>query len=328
MAPSAKRKPRPPKREPFVLAGTEVPAGTRRTLEVPLPQLYTHTAIPMPVQVLHGLREGPGLFLTAALHGDELNGIEIIRRVMACLDPGQIRGTVLAVPVVNVFGLITQSRYLPDRRDLNRSFPGSAKGSLAARLAHTVRQEIIQQCTHGIDLHTAGMNRTNLPQIRANFDDPETRKCAKAFGAPVIVNSVARDGSLREAAVASGVHVLVYEAGEPLRFNDDAIETGVSGVLRVMTALGMRIGRSRVPGKPHIEVRVSKWIRARRSGILRLSVAVGEHVRKGQTIGVISDSFEDNKVLVKSPWAGIVIGQTVNPLVYRGDAVAHVGIRE
>jgi hypothetical protein len=328
MAPSKKRKPKTAKREPFVLSGVEVPAGERRTVEVPLPQLYTHTAIPMPVQVLHGQEEGPCLFLTAALHGDEINGMEIIRRVVDRLDPARIRGTVLAVPVVNVFGLITQSRYLPDRRDLNRSFPGSAKGSLAARLAYTVRREIVRPCTHGIDLHTAGMNRTNLPQVRAEFDDPETRKCAVAFGAPVIVNSAAPEGSLRGAAAASGVHVLVYEAGETLRFNADAIETGVSGVLRVMTILGMRIGRSRILDKPYLEVRSSKWVRARSSGILRLSVAVGEHVRKDQTLGAVSDTFEDNKVSIVSPWTGVVIGQTVNPLVYRGDAVVHVGMLE
>jgi hypothetical protein len=313
-------------RAPFVLSWTEVPSGTRLTVDVPLPQLYTHTAIPMPVQVLHGIQDGPCLFLTAALHGDELNGMEIIRRVVSRLDPERLRGTVLAVPVVNVFGLITQSRYLPDRRDLNRSFPGSASGSLASRLAHTVRHEIIRPCTHGIDFHTAGMNRTNLPQIRANLDDPEARRCAQAFGAPVIVNSAARDGSLREAAASTGVHTLVYEAGEPLRFSEDAIDIGVSGVLRMMTALGMRIGRSRILDKPHLEVSKSKWVRGKRSGILRLSVAVGEHVSKGQMLGTISDSFEENKVSVKSPWAGVVIGQTVNPLVYRGDAVVHVGL--
>lgn len=314
------------RRASFTLNGAEILAGERRTVDVPLPQLYTHTSIPMPVQVLHGLRDGPRLFLTAALHGDELNGLEIIRRVVARLEPRRIRGTVLAVPVVNVFGLITQSRYLPDRRDLNRSFPGSSNGSLASRLAHTVLREIIRPCTHGIDLHTAGMNRTNLPQIRANLADPETRHCAEAFGAPVMVNSAARDGSLREAAAANGVHVLVYEAGEPLRFNDDAIDTGVSGVLRVMAALGMRMGRKRGPDRPCLEARTSKWVRARRSGILRLSVAVGEHVRKGQSLGVISDSFEEHKITVKSPWTGVVIGQTVNPLVYRGDAIVHVGI--
>ncbi len=316
------------KRSPFVLSGVEVQRGERRTVDVPLPQLYTHTAIPMPVQVLHGKKDGPRLFLTAALHGDELNGMEIIRRVVARLDPARIRGTVLAVPVVNMFGLITQSRYLPDRRDLNRSFPGTPNGSLASRLACTVRREIIRSCTHGIDLHTAGMNRTNLPQIRANLDDPETRQCAVAFGASVIINSAVRDGSLRQAAVESGVHVLVYEAGEPLRFNDDAIETGISGVLRVMTVLGMRVGHSRIRRNPRLEVRSSKWIRARRSGILRLSAAVGDHVRKGQAIGQISDSFEESKVVVRSPHTGLVIGQTVNPLVYRGDAIVHVGVPE
>lgn len=328
MAGNAKTSGKSGKRAPFVLSGVEVQRGERRTVDVPLPQLYTHTAIPMPVQVLHGTKDGPRLFLTAALHGDELNGMEIIRRVVARLDPARIRGTVLAVPVVNMFGLITQSRYLPDRRDLNRSFPGSPNGSLASRLACTVRREIIRSCTHGIDLHTAGVNRTNLPQIRANLDDPETRQCAVAFGAPVIVNSAVRDGSLRQAAVESGVHVLVYEAGEPLRFNDDAIETGVSGVLRVMTALGMRIGHSRIRRKPHLEVRTSKWVRARRSGILRLSIGVGDHVRKGQVIGQISDSFEESKVVVRSPHTGLVIGQTVNPLVYRGDAIVHVGVPE
>ncbi|HPB31867.1 MAG TPA: M14 family metallopeptidase, partial [Candidatus Sumerlaeota bacterium] len=276
----------------------------------------------------HGLEDGPRLFMCAALHGDELNGLEIIRRISAELDPGRLKGTVLLAPVVNVYGFITQSRYLPDRRDLNRSFPGSAKGSLAARLAHIFLKEIALKCTHGIDLHTAAFNRFNHPQIRADLSDPETRLCAEAFGAPVIIHSNARDGSLRDAASREGLMVLLYEGGEALRFNHDAVSIGVRGALRVMTLLGMHPG-----GEPMekteggtIEIIRTRWVRARTSGVMRLSVTLGSHIEKGQILGTISDPFNASQNLVKAPCAGIVIGDTNNPLVHRGDAVIHVGI--
>src|SRR5210317_2224879 len=183
--------------------------GKRANVSLPVADLYTSTSLHMPVQVICGRQAGPVLFVSAAIHGDELNGVEIIRRLLRLKALRSIRGTLLAVPIVNVHGFLNQSRYLPDRRDLNRSFPGTEKGSIAARLANVFITEIVSRCTHGIDLHTAAVNRENLPQVRAETDDPEVEAMARAFGLPVIVNSSVIDGSLRSAAGDLGVKVLV-----------------------------------------------------------------------------------------------------------------------
>lgn len=307
---------------------TPINRGERRTIDVPLPRLYTHGELAMPVQVVRGEKPGPRLLLSAVLHGDELNGIEIIRRVLANIDIAKLKGAVVAAPVVNVYGLINQSRYLPDRRDLNRCFPGSTRGSLAARLAYLFLNQVASPCSHAIDLHTAATNRINLPQIRADLTDPGTRECALAFGAPVALHSTTRDGSFREAAGKEGLKVLVYEAGEPLRFNDDAIVTGVRGIDRVMRHLKMlprRKGRSRARGEI-AEVRRSTWVRARRSGVLRLQVELGDTLKSGQILGIVSDPMDEKRSRLLSPGEGVVIGHAINPLVHRGDAVVHVGV--
>jgi predicted deacylase len=222
-----------------------VPPGSAVRLDLPVARLFTGGWLSLPVTALHGSRQlsdgrpGPRLWLDAAIHGDELNGMEIIRRVLAVLDPTRLAGVVIAVPVVNVFGFVQQTRYLPDRRDLNRSFPGSSRGSMAARLAHLFVEQVVEKCQYGIDLHTGSQHRTNLPQIRAHLADPETRRIAEAFAAPMMYTAAEIPGSLRAAARRRGVHLLVYEAGEPLRFDEAGIRTGVDGVLRVLAALGM-----------------------------------------------------------------------------------------
>ena len=203
--------------EELRINGENVLPGSSVTLELPLPELYTRTPMTMPVQVRRGKRPGPCLFVCAAVHGDELNGIEIIRRLMKRRALSRVRGTIIAVPIVNVYGVIERSRYLPDRRDLNRSFPGSGRGSLAARVADLFMTEIVARCTHGIDLHTGAMHRGNLPQVRGNLDHEETLRLARLFGVPVLINADVRDGSLREAAAARGIPMLLYEAGEALR---------------------------------------------------------------------------------------------------------------
>ena len=308
------------------IGGITVGPGQRRRLEIPVARLPTETWLSLPVEVLNGARPGPRLWLSAAVHGDELNGVEIISQVVARLDPGTLRGTLVAVPIVNVFGFINQSRYLPDRRDLNRSFPGSARGSLASGLAHLFMSEVVSQCTHGIDLHTGSQYRVNLPQIRANLQDPETRRFAEAFKPPVIIDARTRDGSLREAAAKRGIPVLLYEAGEPLRFDPQAIKLGVEGVFRVMAALRMckRMVTKKRP--PATQFAGTTWLRARRSGILHLEVELGQSVRKRQPLGSIADAFGGTSVFVRSPEDGVVIGHTTNPLVNRGDAVANLAV--
>lgn len=300
-----------------------MPPGQRQQLELPAALLPTHTQVHLPVTVQNGSRKGPHLWVSAAVHGDELNGVEIIRRVLDELLDVDLRGALLAVPIVNVFGFLHGSRYLPDRRDLNRCFPGSAKGSLASRIAHLFLTEIVDHCTHGIDLHTAATERSNHPQIRADLRDPETLRCARAFGAPAMLQAAVRAGSLRGAAVKRGIPVIVYEGGEPLRFDEPAISTGVRGVLDVMRALKMIAGRP--TKRPSRRIEESKWIRARRGGILRLTVDEGTETAPGQEVGSISDPFGEERVALKAPFHGLVLGKTTNPVVHGGDAVLHVG---
>jgi predicted deacylase len=257
------------------------------------------------------------------LHGDELNGMEIIRQVLERVNPRRLRGAVLAVPVVNVFGFINQSRYLPDRRDLNRSFPGTRRGSLASQLAWLFMREIVDRCTHGIDLHTAAPPRVNLPQIRGDLDDPETRRCAAAFAAPLMLTGKPPGGSLRMATSKRKIPTLLYEAGEPLRFNPDAIEIGVAGVLRVMAALDMIDSAPRTR-TVSVEARRSTWIRASQSGVTYLDVKLGQRVADKERLGRITDPFGNAAAEIHAPLAGIVIGHTIQPLVYRGDAVIHL----
>ena len=225
--------------EPLVFDERTIPPGSFERVDVPAALLPTHTTLHLPLTILNGVRPGPRLWLSAAVHGDELNGVEVIRQVLEHVDPGRLSGVVRAVPVVNVFGFIQQSRYLPDRRDLNRSFPGSRTGSLAGRIAHLFMQEVVSRSSHGIDLHPASLERTNSPQTRTNLDDPAARRMALAFGAPVALHANLRDGSLRAAAAKRGIPIVLYEAGAPQRFDDDAIEVGVRGVLAVMHDLGM-----------------------------------------------------------------------------------------
>lgn len=304
-----------------------VPPGSAVRVDLPVARLFTGGWLSLPVTALHGAKPGPRLWLDAAIHGDELNGMEIIRRVLAVLDPARLAGAVIAVPVVNVFGFVQQTRYLPDRRDLNRSFPGSARGSMAARLAHLFVEQIVNKCGYGIDLHTGSQHRTNLPQIRAHLADPETRRIAEAFAAPMMYTAAEIPGSLRAAARKRGVHLLVYEAGEPLRFDESGIRTGVEGVLRVLAALGMwePAGDSEGPPPPRsFEAEEAAWVRATRSGIFHHSTKLGEPVKRHQQLGYITAPWGDDAQPVKAPFEGIVIGFTGNPLVYRGDALLHV----
>ena len=312
--------------KPLVINGLSIQPGTQCTLDLPAARLYTHTPMSIPVHVISGKKTGPRLFISAAIHGDEINGVEIIRRVLNLPSLKRLKGTIIAVPIVNVHGLINHSRYLPDRRDLNRSFPGSDKGSLAARLAHLFMQQIVTQSTHGIDIHTGAIHRNNLPQIRANLEDPETEKLARAFGTPVIISSNVRDGSLRESAAECGVPTLLYEAGEALRFDEVSIRAGVKGIINVMRELNM-LPHVRAPSKKAIEpvvARATAWVRAPDSGILRAMVPLGARVKKETLLGVVTDPFGEKEIQVMAPFAGIVIGRTNLPLVNEGDALFHI----
>ncbi len=308
------------------IAGQTISPGKQKRLEIPVGRLPTQTLLSLPVTVINGKKTGPRLWISAAIHGDELNGVEIIRQVVGQINPKHLKGSLIAVPIVNVFGFIEQSRYLPDRRDLNRNFPGSPSGSLASRLAYLFMEEIVSRSTHGIDLHTAAVPRINLPQIRANLDDEDTYRCAKAFSAPIMMHSTTRDGSLREAATKQGIPILLYEAGEALRFDSEAIRLGVEGILRVMDVLQMYPLPSLNPAVESVEIRDYKWIRATKAGILRLEVKLGQKVAKKQLLGVISDAFGEKTSKIRSSFDGIVIGLCQNPLVNQGDGIFHIAL--
>lgn len=311
-------------RESFAIGGVRIRAGTARALELPITRLVTGADVTLPVRVVHGREGGPSVWIDAAIHGDEVAGVEIVRQVMAGLDPKTFRGTLVAVPIVNVLGFMTGDRYLPDRRDLNRSFPGSARGSLAGRIAYLFMREIVAGCEVGIDLHTGSDRRSNLPQVRADLDDPRTRELAQAFGAPVMLHAKIRDGSLRHAAREQGAKVLLYEGGENLRFDSYAVDAGVIGVRRVLASLGMTEPVDEPSVEPSLECRSSGWVRARRTGILHLDVALGQKVSDGERLGTLFDSFGKTLRAVYANRDGVVIGRTEAPLVNSGDAVVHI----
>ncbi|WP_158769309.1 succinylglutamate desuccinylase/aspartoacylase family protein [Paraglaciecola sp. L1A13] len=312
---------------PLKIGSHVIEPGSRIKLQLSAARLYTDTDMSIPVEVIRAKKDGPTVFISAAIHGDELNGIEIVRRLLDSPSFKLITGTVIAVPIVNVYGMLMQSRYMPDRRDLNRSFPGSTNGSLTSRLAHMFLTEIVSKCNYGIDLHTGAIHRSNLPQIRANLKDPETAKLAHAFGVPVLLNSDLRDGSLRQAADESGTKVLLYEAGEALRFDELSIRAGIKGIFNVLVSLGMVSKRRRT--EPKIEPLVaykSSWLRAPESGIVRDRKSLGDYVKRGDLLAdVCSPTGAYSKPLLANR-SGIIIGKQNIPLVQEGDAMFHIAL--
>ncbi|MDA1075590.1 MAG: succinylglutamate desuccinylase/aspartoacylase family protein [Proteobacteria bacterium] len=310
---------------PFEIAGQVVAPGERLQFDVPTANLYTNSPLNMPVEVIHGRHPGPVLLICAAIHGDELNGVEIIRRMRSFRQLSRLQGTLVLVPVVNLFGFIHQSRYLPDRRDLNRCFPGSERGSIASRVAFKFFNEIVRRCTHIIDLHTAAVNRDNLPQVRAALDEPGVRKMAEGFSIPVIINSGLIESSLRCEAGKLGIPVITYEAGEALRLFESSIVTGVRGIVSVMRTLGMlpSIRITTVRAEPYI-ARSSSWFRAPVDGIFRPLSKLGTRVRKGDTLGVISEPFGSEESILVAEADGIIICVSNLPLVNEGEALFHI----
>lgn len=309
----------------LTIGGVTATPGTQFSVDLPVANLYTHTPLTMPVRVICGKKPGPVMFVSAALHGDELNGIEIIRRLLRQPALKRLRGTLIAVPIVNVHGFIHRSRYLPDRRDLNRSFPGKETGSLAARIAHSIISEIVAKADYGIDLHTGAVHRSNLPQIRAHLDNAEIRELALAFGAPLILDSKPAEGTLREYTSDNNIPVLLYESGEALRFDEPCIRVGLRGIINVLRKLDMlpRTTRSTHPREPSV-ASSSQWVRAEASGVLRTVAGLGERVQQGQVLAYVSDTFGGSETQLIAPESGLVIGKLNLPLVFEGEAVFHI----
>lgn len=312
--------------QPLTVGGTEVRPGRRAELSLTPARLPSGGWLAMPVVVLHGKRRGPSVWLSAAIHGDEVCGVEIIRRVLGHLDPKVMAGTVLAVPVVNVPGFASGDRYFPDRRDLNRAFPGSSRGSLTSRFAHAFMTEIVERCQVGIDLHTGSDHRANLPQIRADLDDVLTCDLIEVFAPRVALHARLRDGSLREAAVRAGATTLLFEGGEAWRFDEHAIAEGVAGTLRLLHHLGILPEPVQGLAAPHdtVFLHKSSWVRSPKSGVARVLVELGEQVVHGQTVAVVADAVGSKESLVHARRGGIVIGRVERPVVHGGDALVHI----
>ena len=307
------------------IGGTNIVPGERQLIDVPVAPMYTHADLSIAVQVIRGKVDGPTLFISAAIHGDEINGVEIIRRLLQSKSLKKMHGTLIAIPIVNVYGFLNHTRYLPDGRDLNRSFPGSPKGSLTGRVAHTFIKEIVGKCTHGIDLHTGSRHRSNFPQIRADLDNPQAKAMTEAFGVPLAIDAKIRDGSLRACAGDAGIPVILYEAGEALRFDEVYIRAGVKGIINVMRSIGMlpKSTSKKIPPSPIISGQTS-WVRASDSGILRTFVPLGGKVVAGQIIAMVADPLGTRETAIVAPTDGMVIGRTNLPLVYEGDATFHI----
>ncbi len=315
-----------PNNDVLTIGGHDIAMGQTKKIELPTVRLYTDTDMNIPIFIKRGKKPGPTIFVSGAIHGDELNGIEIISRLIKSKSLNSLKGTLIAVPIVNGYGVLNQSRYLPDRRDLNRSFPGSAKGSLAGRIAHLFMQEVVSQCDFGIDLHTGAIHRSNLPQIRANLDDQVTYEMAKAFGVPVMINSNLRDGSLRECADGHGIPMLLYEAGQALRFDELSIKVGVRGIINVLRHLNMlpkTVSKKKSTIEPFV-ARKSGWVRASDSGFVIHKQKLGDRVVKGDILAEIKKPLGDVSSQMLSHADGIIIGKQNIPLVQEGEAVYHI----
>jgi hypothetical protein len=309
----------------FEIGGRTVAPGARAVVDLPVSVLSDHTPVTLSVHVIHGRAPGPTMFVSAAVHGNEIIGVEIIRRLIRAPQLKGLKGTLLCIPIVNAFGFVNHSRYLPDGRDLNRTFPGAAQGSLAARLANLFMHEVVHRCAAGVDLHSAAEHRVNLPQIRIDGGSKRARELAEAFAPPVILASKLREGSLRLAAREIGVDVLVYESGEALRFDENPIRIGVRGVLRVLHTMGMIESTSGLAAmvRPSFSHK-SLWLRAPMGGILRARKTIGAGVTAGETIAVVADPFGEREEPIRADKSALIIGRTNLPIVNEGDALFHV----
>lgn len=308
----------------IIIDGNSIRRGQRSDIEIDIARLPSGTKITMPVHVYRSTKPGPIILLSGGMHGDEVNGIEIVRRVIDQSDPKKLlKGTIIALPIINVYGFINFSRDVPDGKDVNRSFPGKEDGSLASMVAHTITTKILPVIDFGIDFHTGGASRYNYPQIRFEEGDTLGKEIANAFAAPLTLNSSLIKGSFRETAKNMGKSVVVFEGGETLRIDIKTVEEGMKGIGRVFHHFGLT-SHSKKPKKT-LFFHESQWLRAEVSGLFRHKKESGKPVKKGQTIGYISSPTNDYSVKVKAPIDGYILGHNNFPLVHKGDALFHIG---
>lgn len=311
--------------KPFVLLGSEVAPGIATRLSWRPRVTFSGIEAPTPVLVINGTKPGPVLCLTGAVHGDELNGIEIVRRVMYDINPLNLSGTLIGIPIVNLQGFERGTRYLPDRRDLNRYFPGNPKGSMASRIAHSLYREVIVHCSGLVDLHTASFHRTNLPQVRADMRNEAVAKFTEGFDKMVVVHNKGGSGTLRRAAVNDGIPAVTLEAGEPMRLQEDKVKAGVRSIYSLLERQGM-YSRMFSWGEPEPVYYKSRWVRTHHGGILMSTAKLGTRVRKGDVLGTVTDPITNQSQTIKSPYDGRVVGMAVNQVVMPGFAAYHMGI--
>ncbi|MCD8483768.1 MAG: M14 family metallopeptidase [Verrucomicrobia bacterium] len=299
--------------------------GRTRDINLKISETYTSDDITMPIRVIRAKQPGPVIFVSAAVHGDEINGTGIVHDLMFNAPPKLERGSLILIPVVNVFGFENNNRYMPDRRDLNRSFPGNAEGSLTSRMADVLMREIVRKCDYGIDLHTAAFQRTNYPNVRADLRDPAVRDLATAFGCALVVDGKGPEGSLRRAACQEGVPTIILEAGEPYKIEPSVLEIGVQGIHNILIHLGMIEGQ---PVLPPYEARITKttWVRASLGGILRFHVSAGDLVEAGQALASNYSIMGNARSVITSPVDGIILGMATMPAVKPGEPICHIAI--
>ncbi|MEI6019672.1 MAG: succinylglutamate desuccinylase/aspartoacylase family protein [Bacteroidota bacterium] len=312
---------------PIEINGQKVQRGERKTIILNSYELHTKTKLEIPVQVIHSEKKGPAILISAGMHGEEINGIEILRKINSRSEVQALKcGTLITIPVINLISFLYASRDLPDGRDLNRCFPGSKKGSIGSRIAYDLMKHIVPIIDFGIDFHTGGAKINNFPQLRCVFNFPDNLELAKRFSAPLIIDSTYREGTFRKEAAKKGKPILVYEGGESMRFDYLAINEGVNGCLRLMNSYGMI--DFEVPDNPSVKIRKNTWVRANSSGLFHMSVNNGAPVDKGDLLGIIFDPFGHSEEKIVSPVDGYIVGINNQPVVNQGDALIHIGMSE
>jgi len=304
--------------------GELISPGETRDVNLAISESYSGMTVRVPLQVRRAKEPGPTVFVTAALHGDEINGTGAVRRLIQDDEIDLRSGALILVPVLNLFGFDRHSRYLPDRRDLNRAFPGMAGGSLASRMAHTIFQQIVLRCDYGIDLHTASIRRTNYPNIRGDLSDPKVRQIAAAFGCDLICDGKGPKGSLRREACQAGCPTIIMEGGEVWKVQPGIVETAVRGIANVLKSLDMLEGAVEAP--PYqITIKKSKWIRAEKGGFMQFHVSPGDIIEKGQPLITNTTLLGHETSSINAPFDAIVIGMTTLPAISPGEPVCHLG---
>ena len=304
--------------------GEPIPPGESRDVKLAVSESYSSMTVRIPIHIRRAAEDGPVVFVTAALHGDEINGTGAVRQLIQDDTFTLLRGSVLLVPVLNLLAFDRHSRYLPDRRDLNRSFPGSSSGSLAGRMARTIFDEIVSRCDYGIDLHTAAVRRTNYPNVRGDFSDPDVRRIAEAFGCEVNIDGKGPQGAFRREACVAGCPTIVMEGGEVWKVEPGIVETAARGVKNVLRELGMLDGDVQSPDY-QVTIQKSKWVRAEKGGFLQFHIKPGDVIEKDQPLATNTTLLGRERSVLHAPFDAVVIGMTTLPATSPGEPVCHLG---